>query len=106
MKTKLFIRDGKDIFVLKNDEIFELKKINPIHFLEFAILGCIGKGIVNYLKYEQVKNPFENIEAKISNSTIKIFCKCEEKFKDDFRALVKGCFVVEKLAFKKETVFL
>lgn len=105
MKTKLFIREGSAV-VTHGDLFFNFDKFSPISFVEIAVLGCIGKGIVNYLKQKEIGCPFENIHARLSNDTIKLSCRCDNSFREDFQALVNGCFVTERLAFKKEINFL
>lgn len=105
MKTKLFIREGTAV-VTHGDLHFAFNDFSPIDFIEIAILGCIGKGIVNYLKQKEIGCPFENIRVRLSNDTIKLSCRCDNSFKEDFQALVNGCFVTERLAFKKEIKFL
>jgi len=108
MKTKLSVGGGNICNVFLDNETFEFspgRKPNPIHFLEVAVLGCIGIGISSYLKEKEIDCPFSDVSVAISNDTIKIFCRCNDIFQNDFNSLVSGCFVTEKLAFRKEVKF-
>ena len=108
MRTQLFVREGQaHVTYGENRVLFEKgKNPTPVHYLEIAVMGCIGLGVVSYLKEKEIGNPFSDISVLISNDTVKIICRCDDMFKTDFEALVSGCFVSERLAFKKEVKFL
>lgn len=77
---------------------------NPIHYLEAAIVACIGKCIRDCYENQTVPiDTFQNIKVTFSNETIRIYCEVQnDKYVNAFKDIVGDCYIMESLNLDRD----